>query len=541
MPTESTPLVGSAEPMPAGTAEEDKAAQTMQNMFKRKQVKQAKKNHAIARLGLNNRMHWVIVTCVVLFIAKGAMPFVNDAIHATQTGLVDDPALNITESTIGELSAASDLTEGLAKLTVAPALWLLGPRNALLAVLGMGSINVLLPAFTESMLAMYNLAITQYIFAAWAGPATTMTVAGWVDGHQLGKALGIIAVATKATPSIMFTVYGLLMVEGVDDSWTSCFKLAGAIFAVVFIVVFLFLRSSAKSIGFREPTPPGAPAGANTSKLRHPLAQASGFEAFIAFISMPRTWALMASFSLLVILKGGSKFASIYAKHRLHATHQQGSTLQTTYAVASIFSGLAGGYVYDVVPGGKKGIGTLMTSLNLLNLCGFIFAFLCEVTGNVSMLSLYIFMGTIGFASVLPVSLVFQVYAMAIGGVKHCGSFIAAIEFVAHFAEAALDLVVGQLLEDENFSMWLLINCCIAIAGTFFMALFYYLDYIRAPDAKTLTAAPDLNTKSRRSIGRAMMFAAGQAQTEEGAKQASAARAAALLGGGGSRKSMSAV
>ena len=51
--------------------------------------------------------------------------------------------------------------------------------------------------------------------------------------------------------------------------------------------------------------------------------------------------------------------------------------------------------------------------------------------------------------------------------------------------------------------------------GMLAMALFYYLDWSRAPDAKSLVAAPDLNVRSKKSIGRAMLFAAGQAQTKE--------------------------
>ena len=44
---------------------------------------------------------------------------------------------------------------------------------------------------------------------------------------------------------------------------------------------------------------------------------------------------------------------------------------------------------------------------------------------------LELFMGVVGFASVLPVSLPFQVFAMAIGGVEHCGLIVATFERVA--------------------------------------------------------------------------------------------------------------
>ena len=506
----------------------------MQRIFKRTNVRNKKKS--IARLGIHKRLHWVILMMVALFIGKGVLPFVNDAIHATQTSLTDDPSLGITESTIGKLSAASDLTEGLAKLSVATALFYLGPGASWLIVLGAGTINIMLPAITKQLWALYNLAITQYIFAAWAGPATTMVIAGWVDGHQLGRALGFVSVATKVTPSIMYFTYGKLMHNEEElDSWTKCFRVAGLLFFIVFFLYLIVFRANANSLGFSEPSPPGQARGASTSKLTHPLAKATSWEAFKTFICMPRTWSLMAAFSLLVILKGGAKFASIYAKHKLHATNEQGSYLQTTYAIAATLSGILGGFAYDIVPGGKLGIAAFMSSLNVLNLAGFVFAFISEVSGNVTMGSLYAFMITIGFASVLPVSLVFAIYSMAIGGVKHVGMFVAAFEFVAHFVEAALDLWVGEVLEEEEFGLWLGVNCCIAFLGTSFMALYYYLDWKRAPDAKTLTAAPDLDVHSKKSIGRSMLFAAQQAETSEERKAATADRTVRLLSGNSRR------
>ena len=71
----------------------------------------------------------------------------------------------------------------------------------------------------------------------------------------------------------------------------------------------------------------------------------------------------------------------------------------------------------------------------------------------VTMTGLKVFMAIVGFAGVLPVSLPFQIYAMAIGGVTHCGMLVAAFEGVAMCVEALLDLVIGSLLEAHNFQV----------------------------------------------------------------------------------------
>lgn len=111
--------------------------------------------------------------------------------------------------------------------------------------------------------------------------------------------------------------------------------------------------------------------------------------------------------------------------------------------------------MYDAVPEGKVGIGVLMTSLNLLNLSGFIYALVLEQMDFVTMPLLQVYMFIVGFASVLPVSLPFQIYAMGMGGVEHCGMIVAAFECFALIVESLFDVVIGCLLDQKNFSVWL--------------------------------------------------------------------------------------
>lgn len=67
----------------------------------------------------------------------------------------------------------------------------------------------------------------------------------------------------------------------------------------------------------------------------------SSLRALYIISCMRRTWALLLGFTCLVLLKGSAKFASLYAKQKLGVTASQGTTLFTTYAVASVVSGCA--------------------------------------------------------------------------------------------------------------------------------------------------------------------------------------------------------
>jgi sugar phosphate permease len=423
------------------------------------------------------------------------------------------------------------LVEGFSKLLVPPVLYLLGLRNVWLLVLGVGCANMVLVSTLATLPVLFATVVLQALIYAWIFPATTVAVAGWIDGHQLGRAFGVISVATKITPMIMSPWYSSM--QSGPDAWRNCYLASALIAGSTLVLVFVFFRSSAASLGFRPPTPPGKPKDADSegsssllsrSHLVHPLANESMGSVLWIVVRMRRTWALLGAFCLLCLLRQGSQFASVYARQRLHVASSVSSNLYTTYNIAAACAGLCGGFIYDVVPGGKLGIGVFMTMLNLLNLCGFGFALYLELTETVTMTNLHIFMGVIGFAGVLPVSLPFQVYAMAVGGVKHCAVIVATFEFVAHFVESGIDLLTGELLEQHEFETWLVINVAFAVLGAVCMALFYWLDWRRAPGASTLTAAPDLDIRDKKSIARSLRFAAQQAQTKEDVEAANKGR-----------------
>lgn len=335
------------------------------------------------RLCFNERGTWVAITVSLLFVGKATQPFLNDAVHVTQAALVDDTRLSMSESGLGALVAAQDLTEGFSKLAVGPVLRLIGARSVWLLVLGGGFFNALLIATTVSKGALYAGVVTQALLYAWAMPATTQVIAGWVDGHELGRTIGTISVATKLTPSLMSILYATFL----ETSWTLCYYFASGLFGLVLLLFALLLRPSALSIGFREPSPPGkAPEADSTarSKLRHPLQDETQWSVLKIVFCMRRTWALTVAFCFLVLLKAGAKFSSIYAGEKLGVSHSEGAHLFTTYAVASVLSGVLGGVVYDIVPGGKVGIGIFMTALNVLNLCGFLLAWCLELKDAVT-------------------------------------------------------------------------------------------------------------------------------------------------------------
>ena len=81
-------------------------------------------------------------------------------------------------------------------------------------------------AYAQSFAALLACTVLQALVYAWIFPATTMAIAGWVDGHLLGRAIGVVAVATKLSPSLMSETYRHI----VDGSWSDCYLVAAGVF-----------------------------------------------------------------------------------------------------------------------------------------------------------------------------------------------------------------------------------------------------------------------------------------------------------------------
>eukprot|EP00966_Prymnesium_polylepis_P194371 4506237-Prymnesium_polylepis.1 len=107
-----------------------------------------------------------------------------------------------------------------------------------------------------------------------------------------------------------------------------------------------------------------------------------------------------------------------------------------------------------------------------------------------------------------------------------CGRLVReAVFFCVHLSLTSLSLSLsraqlwlGVILKQREYLTWLLLNVAIAVLGGAFMAAFYYLDWRRAPDASSLISAPRLDVHDKRTIGRAMMFAAAQARGRPNAR-----------------------
>ena len=86
---------------------------------------------------------------------------------------------------------------------------------------------------------------------------------------------------------------------------------------------------------------------------------------------------------------------------------------------------------------------------------------------------------------------------------------------------AGFELLTGQILDREQYTLWFSCNIAFAGVGTLAMALFYYLDWRRVPAASSLAAAPSFYVSSERSSDRSSVAMAVKlvAQQEASSEQ----------------------
>ena len=160
---------------------------------------------------------WITVAC--LFLGRAVTPLASESLDAATTALIEDRTLNVTASDLAQLSSAGAVCGALGKLIAGPAIGVMNGRNAWLALLFVGSIAMLCIANVSSMTELFIVWLAYTPFAAMAFPATTVIVAGWVDGDLLGRVLGILTFAAKGAPSLVdVTAMSILREEANQES-----------------------------------------------------------------------------------------------------------------------------------------------------------------------------------------------------------------------------------------------------------------------------------------------------------------------------------
>eukprot|EP00966_Prymnesium_polylepis_P334907 7390261-Prymnesium_polylepis.5 len=156
---------------------------------------------AVWPCGITNRDVWQGITLVILFMGNFALPFVINAPHATKTAMTDDAVMGLSAGALSSLDSAEHFTSCFTLLFAHTLLHWLQPRGTYILVLAGVSISALFIGSIRTAAVYSVFWCVVGLFYALNAPTVGSTVAHWVDGHLLGRTLGIISAASKISPS----------------------------------------------------------------------------------------------------------------------------------------------------------------------------------------------------------------------------------------------------------------------------------------------------------------------------------------------------
>ena len=255
----------------------------------------------------------------------------------------------------------------------------------------------------------YSVMLTTWIIFRFGTSQTwggfTMIVANWVDGADVGKVMGMLAIAWELGTGGAEAIFGLMLGTHGVDHWREPFYVAGLFNVTALVGIFFFLHSSATSAGYRPPLLKHESEGQH-----HPLEHSSVQVALEYFCASGRFWLILVSNCCILAAMYTLFFMNVYAVKALGATDQQGAFLLTYVSIGTIVAIVIATAIYDGLSKLQRAI-----MLSVSNFCFFsltVISFSLNVSGQMTIQllaalgSLTAFCG--GLGAYLPIS-IFQV------------------------------------------------------------------------------------------------------------------------------------
>lgn len=255
----------------------------------------------------------------------------------------------------------------------------------------------------------YSVMLTTWIIFRFGTSQTwggfTMIVANWVDGADVGKVMGLLAIAWELGTGGAEAIFGLMLGTHGVDHWREPFYVAGLFNVAAFLGIFFFLHGSATSAGYRPPLLKHESEGQH-----HPLQHSSVQVALQYFSGSGRFWLILVSNCCILAAMYTLFFMNVYAVKALGASDQQGAFLLTYVSIGTIVAIVIATAIYDGLSKLQRAI-----MLSVSNFCFFsltLISFSLNVSGHMTIQllaalgSLTAFFG--GLGAYLPIS-IFQV------------------------------------------------------------------------------------------------------------------------------------
>lgn len=412
------------------------------------------------------RLRWELIILACMYAGYMAFILCRTAIYVVSPAMVGDPALGLTKTMFGAILGWGTAGMVTGKLLSGAVADQLGGRRVFLLALSTTAAAACAFAVAGGFVLFCLLNFTMLLAAAAGWPAMSKLIAEWYEPDRYGKVWGVISTSSRLSSVLSTLLLGSLLLR---FTWARIFLAAGLLTAAVVALIFLFLKARPSDAGL---TPPRAAVQALSGP--HPLDGAGLKEALAYFVRSGRVWLICVSIMCTTVLMEVIGFLPLYLKETLGLSAAAASTASSVFPAGCFAALLAGGYLYDKVPRGRRGL-LLGGMLAVAALC---------LTGLLAMghvprspaaalvitaAILFVYGLAIAPAYYLPMS----VFSIEHGG-KHCGVLIGLIDAAGYGAAMLYQFAGGAIIDRpdgwRNMLVLLLAIALLATASTVWFA-----------------------------------------------------------------------
>lgn len=331
----------------------------------------------------------------------------------------------------------------------------------------------------------YSVMLTTWCIFRFATSQTwggfTMIVANWVDGADVGKVMGVLAIAWELGTGGAEAIFGLMLGNHGVDHWREPFYVGGVFNIVALMAIFFFLHGSATSAGYRPPLLKHESEGA-----AHPLQQSSVQVALQYFSRSGRFWLILVSNCCILAAMYTLFFMNVYAVKALGASDQQGAFLLTYISMGTLVAIVIATMIYDGLSKLQRAI--MLSVSNFCFLSFTVISFSVHVSGHMTtqllaaLGSLTAFFG--GMGAYLPIS----IFQIQFGGPRHASTMSNLHDTFGIGLSTYASYLAGNYVEEGQYThYWALFTINVMIA-TVALVAFGWADFYHERKALRIRA-----------------------------------------------------
>lgn len=406
------------------------------------------------------------LTLALLFVGYAGYYICRVHLASTRSAIIDEySGIGINKQWIGTMTGTATGFYAFGKFCAGPlsdrfggrTMFLIGMMAAILCTIAFG-LSTTMAGFTVAW------TLNRFLQSlGWAGLVKTMS--RWFPFSKYGSAMGIINMSFLLGDFVPKLVYGEMLNRG--WGWRSIFFVAAATLSVIFVVVFLFLKSSPTDVGLDEP--PSSP----DNLFGADDAPQSPLQIIAKLLSNPAFWTVcVLSFGFTFMRETFNDWTPTYLHEVGKMSEGDASKQASLFPLFGAISVIGVGWLSDKLPKGGRAliiaVGLLLGTFSLGALATWNFS------GDSRLLVAVV--ASIAFLLLGPYSLLAGAISLDMGGKQASATACGWIDGVGYVGGILSGIWIGKIAEKQGWAPAFYVLAITSFISFLFAALYYVQD-----------------------------------------------------------------